>query len=110
MAEDADHSRAVEKATNDQEDSVDGSENHDKASHGVRHRPVAACLLAVDVARFVYCKHQVFGSFLVRVGAINELDVVKCGVLPVRVIESCGGVPSVLNCQHVSPLLHLVAT
>ena len=110
VAEDSDHSRAVEKATNDQEDSVDGHEDQDKASQGVDHRPVAALLLAVAVARCVDLKLQGCGCGLVNVGTIDELDVVVGGVLPKGVCVLQGVDSIVLNILHVSPILHLDGT
>ena len=110
VAEDANHSGAVEKATNDQEDSVDGHKDENKASHGVGHRPVTAFFLAVVVARSIDYKLQGCSGWLIRVGAVDELDVVVGGVLPKSVIVCDTVVEIVLNCQYVAPLLHLVGT
>ena len=110
MAEDADHPASVDPAAQNEKQSIHSHENKREASQRVNNWPLAAVLLALFIAGRIDRKLQLEGFVLIRVGLVDELDVVEGGVLPESVIIYSCVVEVVLDRQYISKVGHLVGT
>ncbi len=76
MAEEANHARFVEPCTQDQNGGIDSDQDENPASEGIDDRPCAAMLLALLITGRVDGQFECLGLNIIRVRAINELDVI----------------------------------
>ena len=108
VAEHAYHPWLVEPAAKHDQASIDAHQNQCPASQGVHNRPLAAFLLAIEVACRIDCTFQLGGCGIVLERLIVVADVVVSGVLPPGLVEFFRDVNVVLNHKHILPLAHLI--